>query len=100
MMMSAVACEWYGDRRCVVKLVGYSCRWPFMRTCWRLKPHPPRLWPWPHSSHLHLPTATYKAGNTVELAVMITTNHYGRFKFRVCPPGATKDSQCTGMQRW
>jgi hypothetical protein len=56
---------------------------------------PPPINPPPYSHT----TATYKSGHTVELHVLVTTNHYGRFKFRVCPPNAQKDSECTNMQR-
>jgi hypothetical protein len=35
----------------------------------------------------------------VELHVLLTTNHYGRFEFRLCPPGATKDEQCRKLER-
>ncbi|KAI8474513.1 MAG: hypothetical protein J3K34DRAFT_407221 [Monoraphidium minutum] len=41
----------------------------------------------------------YKAGQEVELHVMITTNHYGRFFFRVCPLSAKEDKDCTNLQR-
>jgi 2',3'-cyclic-nucleotide 2'-phosphodiesterase (5'-nucleotidase family) len=47
----------------------------------------------------HLPAATYKEGQTVELHVLLTTNHYGRFEFRLCPAGATKDEQCRKLER-
>ncbi|KAF8060473.1 hypothetical protein HT031_004649 [Scenedesmus sp. PABB004] len=43
--------------------------------------------------------ATYKAGQIVELHVAITTNHYGRFTFALCPADATRDEQCTKLQR-
>ncbi|WIA14984.1 hypothetical protein OEZ85_001692 [Tetradesmus obliquus] len=43
--------------------------------------------------------ATYKEGQTLELQVLLTTNHYGRFEFRLCPADATKDSQCRKLQR-
>jgi hypothetical protein len=43
--------------------------------------------------------ATYQPGQTVTLKVAITTNHLGRHAFRLCPIGATQDSECTYLQR-
>lgn len=43
--------------------------------------------------------ATYQEGQTVEVQVLITTNHYGRFEFRLCPAAATKDTDCQKLQR-
>jgi hypothetical protein len=43
--------------------------------------------------------ATYQPGQTVTLKVAITTNHLGRHAFRLCPMGATQDSECTNLQR-
>jgi hypothetical protein len=44
-------------------------------------------------------TATYKAGQVVDLHVLISTNHYGRFYFRLCPKDATRDGQCLNLWR-
>jgi hypothetical protein len=30
----------------------------------------------------------------------ISTNHYGRIEFRLCPISATSQSQCTKLQRY
>jgi hypothetical protein len=45
-------------------------------------------------------TATYKAGQTIEVHFFISTNHYGRIEFRLCPLTATSSSDCTKLQRW
>jgi hypothetical protein len=45
-------------------------------------------------------TANYTQGDVVDLHVALTTNHWGRFEFRVCPRGSTKESQCALLQRW
>jgi hypothetical protein len=44
--------------------------------------------------------ATYSPGQTVSLKVLLSTNHLGRFLFRLCPLSATQDSQCEVLQRW
>lgn len=31
--------------------------------------------------------------------MLISTNHYGRFAFRLCPLSATKNEDCTELQR-
>lgn len=52
-----------------------------------------------HAHRLLPRTATFKANQTVDLHVLISTNHYGRFEFRLCPANATADAQCTKLQR-
>jgi hypothetical protein len=46
-----------------------------------------------------VPAATYKEGQTIEVQVLVTTNHYGRIEFRLCPADATRDEQCRKLQR-
>jgi hypothetical protein len=43
--------------------------------------------------------ATYEPGKVIDIHVALTTNHWGRFEFSVCPRGATKQSQCMKLQR-
>eukprot|EP00775_Hariotina_reticulata_P004173 gene4173-4421_t len=43
--------------------------------------------------------ATYASGQVVELHVLISTNHYGRFEFRLCPANATQDWDCQKLRR-
>jgi hypothetical protein len=45
-------------------------------------------------------TVTYKAGQTIDVHFFITTNHYGRIEFRLCPLSATSQGDCTKLQRW
>lgn len=40
--------------------------------------------------------ATYKEGSVIELKVILTTNHGGKFSFRVCPRRRDLDAACFG----
>jgi hypothetical protein len=44
-------------------------------------------------------TAMYKAGDTITIDVVITTNHFGRFTFRLCPARATRMDECELLER-
>jgi hypothetical protein len=45
---------------------------------------------------LLLSAATYQQGAAVELKVVITANHGGKFFFRVCPRSSNLDEACFG----
>lgn len=39
------------------------------------------------------PAATYVQGQTIEIDLVITTNHYGRFEFKICEVGLSSDAE-------
>lgn len=43
--------------------------------------------------------ATYKQGQVIDVHFFLSTNHYGRIEFRLCPISATSQSACTKLQR-
>ncbi|WIA23394.1 hypothetical protein OEZ85_000152 [Tetradesmus obliquus] len=55
----------------------------------------------PGQSRWMNPTApkTYKAGQTVKLQVIVSTNHGGRFAFSICPADAKDSSKCFKLDR-
>eukprot|EP00877_Chromochloris_zofingiensis_P007165 jgi/Chrzof1/2701/Cz11g25210.t1 len=78
------------------KVVGASARWPNGKhsLCGDAANDPQQRFMKPGKV-----TATYKSGSIITIDVLVSTNHYGRFEFRLCPPGATNDKQCTKLQR-
>jgi len=47
--------------------------------------------------------ATYTQGGTVDLKVYLTSNHGGKFMFRICPRQTNLDEACFGtnyLTRW
>jgi hypothetical protein len=60
--------------------------------------------PWnmarPHKHMVPRPIqARYTVGETINIHVLLTTNHLGRFEFRVCPRNATAERHCTRLER-
>lgn len=50
-----------------------------------------------------LPAATYNQGGVVQLQIVLTANHGGKFYFRVCPRRSNLDEACFGtnyLTRW
>jgi hypothetical protein len=44
-------------------------------------------------------TATYTAGSTIGVDVLLAQNHLGRITVRVCPIDATSEDKCTNLER-
>jgi hypothetical protein len=57
--------------------------------------------PRPHKHMVPRPIqASYKVGEVINIHVLLTTNHLGRFQFRVCPRNATRETHCTTLERY
>lgn len=55
-----------------------------------------------HNRAHNVPAATYLAGSTIALHLLIASNHWGRMEFRLCPQDATTGdylARCTLLQR-
>jgi hypothetical protein len=45
-------------------------------------------------------TATYRAGDIINITAAPTTNHEGFYEFRICPLDAKDSSTCRLLERW